>query len=78
MRARVCRCRGIMRNARLEAKREAEDGQAIRFGNANVGVLLPEELRRRLKATAALELRDMSSLAEEAITEYLERRRETP
>ncbi len=41
---------------------------------ANVGLLLPEALRRQLKAAAALEGTDMSTLAEEAIREYLERR----
>ncbi len=41
---------------------------------ALTGLLLPEDLKRRLKATAALEGRDMSTLAEEAIREYLQRR----
>ena len=61
----------------VEPKRRqrAKTGKRSDETYVNVGLLLPEELRRRLKATAALEGRDMSTLAEEAIRQYLEERK---
>jgi predicted transcriptional regulator len=49
----------------------AKTGKRSDEAYTNVGLLLPEALKRRLKARAALEGRDMSTLAEEAIAKYL-------
>lgn len=58
-------------------RRREKTGKRSDEAYTNVGLLLPEALKRRLKAQAALEGRDMSTLAEEAIVEYLERRRDS-
>lgn len=60
--------------ATARQRNRAKTGKRSDKTYTNVGLLLPEALKRRLKAQAALEGRDMSTLAEEAITEYLERR----
>jgi hypothetical protein len=57
-------------------RNRAKTGKRSNDAYVNVGLLLPEALRRQLKAAAALEGRDMSTLAEEAITRYLKERAE--
>jgi len=56
----------------VKRRNRAKTGKRSSAQYAQVTLLLPEELRRRLKSTAALEGRDMSTLAEEAIRAYLE------
>ena len=67
------RCRDMSSCGVPEPKRRnrAKTGKRSDAAYVNVGLLLPEVLRRQLKAAAALEGRDMSSLVEEAITKYL-------
>lgn len=58
----------------MKRRNRAKTGKRSNEAYAQVTMLLPDALRRQLKATAALEGRDMSTLAEEAITEYLQRK----
>jgi predicted DNA-binding protein len=60
--------------AEVKRRNRAKTGKRSSATYSQVSLLLPEELRRQLKATAALEGRDMSTLAEEAIREYLKLR----
>lgn len=54
-------------------KDEREKGRAAR-GYVQINLRVPEELRRRFKAAAVLDGREMGEIVEEMIREYLERR----
>ncbi len=56
----------------MKRRNRAKTGKRSDEMYSQVSLLIPEALRRRLKAAAALEGKDMSTLAEEAITSYLD------
>ena len=57
----------------VKRRNRAKTGKRSDETYSQVSLLIPEALRRRLKAAAALKGKDMSTLAETAITEYLNR-----
>jgi hypothetical protein len=63
-----CHRRGVSEPKR---RNRAKTGKRSDDAYTQVTLLIPEELRRQLKAAAALQGRDMSTLAEEAIRAYL-------
>ena len=52
-------------------KPRRKTGKRSDEGYSQVNLLLPEALRRELKARAALEGRDMSTIVEQLLREYL-------
>ena len=56
---------------------EATGGRERR-GYVQMNIRVPEDLRRRFRAAAILEGREMSEIVEEAIREYLDRERKEP
>ena len=59
----------------MTGKKRQAGGRAAK-GYAQITFRVPEQLKRRFKATAVLEGRDMSEIIEQLLTEYLERRKE--